>query len=72
MTGITSRQREALAFIEGYIGSRGFSPNYAEIKEAIGLKSKSGVSRIIDQLEERGRIVRMPNRARSIQIAGRA
>ena len=51
--GLTKRQHEALAYIERYCKETGMSPTYDEIRIALGLKSKSGVHRIISALSER-------------------
>lgn len=67
--GLTPRQRDALAYIADYTNSRGYSPSYLEIGAALGLGSKSGVHRLIIQLEGRGHIRRDPNRCRSIDVA---
>lgn len=68
MISLTRAQAEALAFIEERIGKGGVAPSFEEIKEHCGLRSKSGVHRLITALEERGRIRRMANRARAIEI----
>ena len=69
--GTTAKQQEAYAFICGYVREHAYSPSYDEIRAAVGIASKSGVFRLLGGLEERGLIERLPNRARSIQIAGR-
>jgi SOS-response transcriptional repressor LexA len=68
--GLTAAQSAALDFIRTYISQRGYSPNYDEIAQAIGLKSKSAVSRIVTALVDRGYIVNAPGpgRARSIRL----
>lgn len=69
MMGITARQRELLGFIASYGEVEdGITSSYDEMRSFMGLRSKSAVSRLIDALEERGLIRRLPNRARSIQI----
>lgn len=65
---LTHKQNELLTFIEGYMAVERVSPSFDEMREACGLKSKSGVRRLIDALVERGFIQRLPNRARAIQI----
>ncbi|NGP19169.1 hypothetical protein G5575_17355 [Devosia chinhatensis] len=72
LAGLTSRQAQALKFIDQYQAEHDCSPSFDELREALGLAAKSGVHRIISQLVDRGRLVRMPNRARSLQIASRA
>jgi len=66
--GLTQRQHDALVFIRGFIAARGHSPSFTEIGEALGLHSKSGVSRLLDGLVERGHIVRTPGLARSLAL----
>lgn len=65
---LTRKQFELLRYINGYQHKQGFSPSYDEMKEALTLRSKSGVHRLIRALEERGAIRRRPHRARSIEI----
>ena len=65
---LTKKQRELLQFIQERLGETGISPSYDEMKEALGLKSKSGVHRLITGLEERGFIRRLPHRARALDI----
>jgi len=68
VVGLTPAQLELLMFIEGFIKDNGFPPSFDEMRDAIGLKSKSGVHRLITALEERGAIVRLANRARAIEV----
>jgi SOS-response transcriptional repressor LexA len=70
MMGLTTRQREALDYIGGYIRENRCSPKYEEIASAIGLRSRSGAYRVICELEERGAIVTKPGRRRSILVVG--
>jgi len=64
---MTARQKEVFDFIAKYTAEQGgVSPSFDEIKDYVGLRSKSGVHRIITALEERGLIRRLENRARSI------
>lgn len=65
---LTSKQQELLLFIRDRLGSDGISPSFDEMREALDLKSKSGVHRLISALEERGFIRRLPNRARALEI----
>jgi repressor LexA len=65
---LTRKQFELLRYINDYQHKQGFSPSYDEMKEALTLRSKSGVHRLIRALEERGAIRRRPHRARSIEI----
>jgi repressor LexA len=65
---LTAKQRELLLFIDGRLKTDGVSPSFDEMREALDLKSKSGVHRLISALEERGFIRRLPNRARALEI----
>ncbi len=65
---LTKKQRELLLFINDRLGEDGVSPSFDEMKEALRLKSKSGIHRLITGLEERGFIRRLPHRARAIEI----
>ena len=66
---LTSRQADCLRFIAAHQrDNAGLTPTYDEIKDGLGLASKSGVNRLIDGLVERGAIQRLPNRARAITI----
>ncbi len=66
---LTRKQHELLLFIHERIRETGVSPSFEEMKEALDLKSKSGIHRLIKALEERGFIRRLPNRARALEIA---
>ncbi len=65
---LTAKQRELLKFITIRLEADGISPSFEEMKEALDLKSKSGVHRLISALEERGFIRRLPNRARALEV----
>jgi len=65
---LTRKQRELLKFIQERLADTGISPSFDEMKEALGLKSKSGVHRLITGLEERGFIRRLPHRARALDV----
>ena len=65
---LTAKQRELLIFIDRRLKSDGISPSFDEMREALDLKSKSGVHRLISALEERGFIRRLPNRARALEV----
>ncbi|MFL6720970.1 MAG: transcriptional repressor LexA [Sphingomonas sp.] len=65
---LTAKQRELLLFIDDRLKDSGISPSFDEMREALDLKSKSGVHRLISALEERGFIRRLPNRARALEI----
>jgi repressor LexA len=68
---LTAKQRELLMFIDQRLKSDGVSPSFDEMREALELKSKSGVHRLISALEERGFIRRLPNRARALEVLKR-
>jgi repressor LexA len=68
---LTRKQYELLNFIDGHLKRHGVSPSFDEMKEALRLKSKSGIHRLITALEERGFIGRLPHRARALQVLRR-
>lgn len=65
---LTAKQQQLLLFIDDRLKGGGVSPSFDEMKDALGLKSKSGVHRLISALEERGFIKRMANRARALEV----
>jgi repressor LexA len=65
---LTAKQHELLLFIQRRLEDTGISPSFEEMKDALDLKSKSGVHRLISALEERGFIRRLPNRARALEV----
>src|SRR6202171_5859671 len=65
---LTKKQHELLLFINKRLGESGICPSFDEMKEALGLKSKSGIHRLITGLEERGFIRRLPHRARALEV----
>src|SRR3712207_1806333 len=65
---LTRKQHELLVYINDRLSQTGVSPSFEEMKEALDLKSKSGVHRLISALEERGFIRRLPNRARALEV----
>ena len=65
---LTAKQHELIRFIQQRLEESGISPSFEEMKEALDLKSKSGVHRLISALEERGFIRRLPNRARALEV----
>jgi len=65
---LTRKQYELLMFIHERLKASGISPSFDEMKNALGLKSKSGIHRLITGLEERGFIKRLPHRARALEI----
>jgi repressor LexA len=66
---LTKKQYELLLFINKRLNDQGVSPCFDEMKEALGLRSKSGIHRLITGLEERGFIRRLPHRARALEVA---
>lgn len=66
---LTRKQRDLLLFIHERMSKEDVAPSFEEMKEALGLKSKSGIHRLISGLEERGYIQRLPHRARALEIA---
>ncbi|MCZ6721916.1 MAG: transcriptional repressor LexA [Proteobacteria bacterium] len=65
---LTRKQLELLLFIDGHLKEHGISPSFEEMKEAVNLKSKSGIHRLVTALEERGFLRRLPHRARGLVI----
>ena len=65
---LTKKQHELLLFIHGHLQKNGVSPSFDEMKDALALKSKSGIHRLITGLEERGFIRRLPHRARAVEV----
>jgi repressor LexA len=65
---LTRKQNELLLFINKRLNDDGVSPSFDEMKEALRLKSKSGIHRLITGLEERGFLRRLPHRARALQV----
>lgn len=68
--GLTRQQQALLDFIVLQIRETGLAPNYSEMRAGMGLASNSGVARLLDGLEERGRIRRLANRVRAIELVG--
>jgi repressor LexA len=65
---LTRKQHELICFINDRLAETGVSPSFEEMKDALDLKSKSGVHRLISALEERGFLRRLPNRARALEV----
>ncbi|OYQ33514.1 repressor LexA [Niveispirillum lacus] len=65
---LTRKQQELLFFINERLNEGGVSPSFDEMKDALSLKSKSGIHRLITGLEERGFIRRLPHRARALEV----
>lgn len=68
---LTRKQRELLVFITDRIDETGVPPSFDEMKEALNLRSKSGIHRLITALEERGFLRRLPHRARALEVLQR-
>ena len=65
---LTRKQHELLTFIDKHLKATGFSPSFEEMKEALQLRSKSGIHRLISALEERGFLRRRHHRARALEV----
>ncbi len=65
---LTRKQHELLIFIDKHLRATGFSPSFEEMKDALKLKSKSGIHRLITALEERGFLKRRAHRARALEV----
>jgi len=65
---LTRKQHQLLTFINERLNATGVAPSFDEMKEALGLKSKSGIHRLITGLEERGFIRRLAHRARALEV----
>ena len=65
---LTKKQKILFEYLDKYIDGSGISPSFEEMKQALGLKSKSGIHRLITSLEERGYIRRIKHKARAMEI----
>lgn len=65
---LTPKQKELLDFIESYYKSSSVFPTYEEMKEALNIKSKSSIHKLISSIEERGFIRRIPHKARALEL----
>ena len=65
---LTRKQQELLLFLDERISQSGVTPSFEEMKDKVGLKSKSGIHRLISALEDRGFIKKLPFKARAIEI----
>jgi len=65
---LTRKQYELLVFIDRHLKQTGFSPSFEEMKDALDLKSKSGIHRLVSALEERGYLARRHHRARALDV----
>jgi repressor LexA len=63
---MTPRQSQALSFIREFWAEKGYSPSYDEIRESLGLKSKSGVWFLLNALQDQGYVARTFNKVRSV------
>lgn len=68
MIGLTHQQSECLGFIQTYAAKNGITPTVQEMADHLGLRSKSGIDRILTGLEDRGFVRRFYRRARSLQL----
>lgn len=68
--GLTPHQRQLFDFVHAEITSGNVSPSFEQIREHLGLKSKSGVHRLVEALVERGWLIKLPGRARSLALPG--
>lgn len=67
---MTGAEQRAFLFIKSRLAETGVAPSFEQIKEHLGLKSKSGVHRVIVSLESKGAIVRLKHRSRAIAVVG--
>lgn len=65
---LTPKQLECYRAMEGYKSRNGVMPSYRELMELLGLKSLSGIHRMVEGMEERGALQRLPDRARAIRL----
>lgn len=65
---LTRKQHELLMFIDRHLKASGYSPSFDEMKEALNLRSKSGIHRLISALEERGFLSRRHHQARALEV----
>jgi SOS-response transcriptional repressor LexA len=66
--GLTRTQRRLLDFVAGFIAKRGYSPSYTEMKDGIGFRSTGAIATLVAGLEQRGYILRLRGRHRSIAL----
>jgi len=65
---LTRKQHELLIYVDYHLRTTGFSPSFEEMKDALNLRSKSGIHRLISALEERGFLRRHHHRARALEV----
>lgn len=68
MVALTAKQSALLRFIAGYQAAHGYSPSYREMCAGVGVRSNQRIFEMVDALEERGAITRLPHKARAITI----
>lgn len=68
MMGLTVRQAEVVAFVQDRIGRNGIAPSYEEIAAKLGVRSRGNVNRLVNELVERGALVRLPGKAKSLAL----
>lgn len=68
--GLTKKQLKCFNFIKSYLKKKNLSPSYDEIRKAVGLLSKNSVYNLVNQLIERGYIIKLKGRNRSLSING--
>ena len=68
--GLTKKQLKTFKFIKSYLKKKNLSPSYEEIRKAVGLASKSSIFNLVNQLIERGYIIRLKGKNRSLSING--
>ena len=68
---LTKKQKELFDYLKEYMSNNEISPSFEEMKEAVNLKSKSGIHRLISSLEERGFIKRLKHKARAMEIVNK-
>ncbi len=68
MVSLTSKQAALLRYIAGYQAAHGYSPSYREMCEGVGVRSNQRIFEMIEGLEERGAITRLPRKARAVTI----
>jgi SOS-response transcriptional repressor LexA len=68
MVPLTAKQAALLRYIAGYQAAHGYSPSYREMCEGVGIRSNQRIFEMVDALEERGAITRLPRKARSITL----
>ena len=66
--GLTAKQKKLFDFIKSYMKKQSVAPSYQDMMDATGYKSKSSLNAIVNQLEQRKWIIRLPGKNRSIQI----